>query len=425
MKKGDENRFKVGINGSHLSTPFQCDTCWFRNLKGRDSVGNNTDILLQIAIRRANLDSMWSLEPTTIANNAREIRRGIKESALVGLDPPYPPLGPWEVKDTVGFGVAVQMLIRSLDNGKRTSNVQFDTVRKLVSGYSNCFHASATGTPELSSLSKDKKKSYFTKCEVYCPWHEKFRRGCVKRMGQESRQDQALPIGAFVKMFELLEKRLSNATSFADEAFITAVGAFCAIGIGGSFRGHEIPLTDLYGLRKYINEGKTGETRHVVIPLLGRFKGETGERYHLTPLASVTDSGLKIRFWVESLVEVREKQGRFHGPAFCKDDTGKPARARDYELYIMDALAEIQSDYPELIGPEIDVYEDVGVSRTLRRTAATRAQEAGVSSPDIDRMNRWRSIENAAGRNANLRMRDHYADIRLLGKGLLRFSQAQ
>jgi hypothetical protein len=142
-------------------------------------------------------------------------------------------------------------------------------------------------------------------------------------------------------------------------------------------------------------------------------------------LASVTDSGLKIRFWVEALVEVREKQGRFHGPAFCKDDTGKPARARDYELYIMDALAEIQSDHPELIGPEIDVYEDIGVSRTLRRTAATRAQEAGVSSPDIDRMNRWRSIENAAGRNANLRMRDHYADIRLLVKGLLRFSQAQ
>ena len=71
------------------------------------------------------------------------------------------------------------------------------------------------------------------------------------------------------------------------------------------------------------------------------------------------------------------------------------------------------------------MYEDVGVSRTLRRTAATRAQEAGVSLPDIDRMNRWRSIENAAGRNANLRMRDHYADIRLLVKGLLRFSQAQ
>lgn len=148
------------------------------------------------------------------------------------------------------------------------------------------------------------------------------------------------------------------------------------------------PLADLYGLRKYLNERKTGDTRHVVIPLLGRFKGETGERYHLTPLASVTDSGLKIRFWVESLIEVREKQGRFHGPAFSKDDTGKPARARDYELSIMDVLAEVQSDHPELIGPEIDVYEDVGISRTMRRTATTRAQKAGVSSPDIDRMNR-------------------------------------
>eukprot|EP00978_Attheya_sp_CCMP212_P036852 scaffold170052_cov43-Attheya_sp.AAC.1 len=202
-----------------------------------------------------------------------------------------------EVGDTVGFGVAIQMLIRSQDNGKRTANVQFDTVRKLVSGYSNCYHASAKGTPELFSLSKDKKKSFFTKCETYCPWNEKFRKGCVKRMGQESRQDRALPMG-------------------------------------------------------------------------------------------------------------------------------KPARARDYEMYIMDALAEIQIEFPELIGKEIDVYEDVGVSRTLRRTAATQAQAMGVSAEDIDRMNRWRSVENAAGRTAHLRMRDHYADIRLMVKGLLRFSQA-
>jgi hypothetical protein len=158
--------------------------------------------------------------------------------------------------------------------------------------------------------------------------------------------------------------------------------------------------------------------------LLGRFKGETGERYHLTPLASVTNSGLEIRYWVESLVEVREKQGRINGPAFCNEKSGKPARARDYEMYIMDALAEIQSEHPELIGSEIDVYEDVGVSRTLRRTAATQAQAMGVSAEDIDRMNRWRSVENAAGRNVHLRMRDHYADIRLMIKGLLRFSQA-
>ena len=377
-----------------------------------------------MTIRRANLDAMWSLEPATIENNAREIKRGVRESKLVGLRPPYPPLGPWEVGDNIGFGLAIQMLLRSLDNGRRSDYVQYDTVRKLVSAYANCYHASAGGRPQLVSLAKDKNKSYYTKCEAYTPWNEKFRKGCVKRMGQESRQDLALPIAAFVVLLELLEKRKLNAVKFSEEAFITAVGAFVVIGVGGSYRGHEIPLTDLHGLRKYLDEGREGPDEHVVIPMLGRFKGETGERYHLTPLAAVTKSGLKIREWVDALVRVRERQGRINGPAFCDDKTGKPMRARDYEFYILDALVSVQQARPDLIGAEVNVLEDVGVSRTLRRSAVVEATEAGVSAEDIDRMNRWRSVENAAGKNVNLRMRDHYADIRLLLKALLRFSQA-
>jgi hypothetical protein len=414
----------VGINGSHLITAFQCDKCWFRNLKGRDPNNHNTDVLLLVAIRRANLDAMWSLEPGTIENNAREIRRGVRESALVGLRPPYPAMGPWEVGDSIGFGIAIQMLLRSLDNGRRSDYVQYDTVRKLVSAFSNCYHASAIGRPQLVSLAKDKNKSYYTKCEAYTPWNEKFRKGCVKRMGQESRQDKALSMLAFVALMNLLETRLQNASTFAERATITAVGAFCCVGVGGSYRGHEIPLTDLHGLRKYSEEGRTGPDEHVVIPMLGRFKGETGERYHLTPLAAVTKSGIKIRFWVDELVRVREIQGRVNGPAFCDDKTGKPLRARDYEFYFLDALVSIQDARPDLIGAEVNVLEDYGVSRTLRRTAVAQATAEGVSAEDIDRMNRWRSVENAAGKNVNLRMRDHYADIRLLVKALLRFSQA-
>ena len=32
-KKKDEDRLKVGIKGVHLKIPFQCDECWFINLK--------------------------------------------------------------------------------------------------------------------------------------------------------------------------------------------------------------------------------------------------------------------------------------------------------------------------------------------------------------------------------------------------------
>jgi len=33
-------------------------------------------------------------------------------------------------------------------------------------------------------------------------------------------------------------------------------------------------------------------SRYVIIPLLGRFKTEDGEQYHLTPLAFQTNSGI-------------------------------------------------------------------------------------------------------------------------------------
>ena len=38
VKPGDETRFEQGHEGVHLFYLFQCDLCWFRNLKGSDPV---------------------------------------------------------------------------------------------------------------------------------------------------------------------------------------------------------------------------------------------------------------------------------------------------------------------------------------------------------------------------------------------------
>jgi hypothetical protein len=38
---------------------------------------------------------------------------------------------------------------------------------------------------------------------------------------------------------------------------------------------------------------------HVIITLLGEFKGELGFKYHLMSLASTTSSGIKLRWWIE------------------------------------------------------------------------------------------------------------------------------
>lgn len=46
---------------------------------------------------------------------------------------------------------------------------------------------------------------------------------------------------------------------------------------------------------------------HVIIPILGRFKGEQGERYHLLALAQLTSSGVHIRNTIRVLLLMRER----------------------------------------------------------------------------------------------------------------------
>lgn len=150
----------------------------------------------------------------------------------------------------------------------------------------------------------------------------------------------------------------------------------------------------------------------MVAPLLGRFKNELGERYHLILVAKKTASGLQPRKWLEWLVAVLREEGRMKGPAFC-DETRRVAYSRDYEDLFIEVLSEIQEERPDPIPATIDVT-DHGLSRSWRRSSTLAALARGVDAKDIDFMNRWHTVENARGRRAVFQaMRDHYGDVRL------------
>ena len=128
--------------GDHLLVPFQCDLCHFRNLTDRDPGQSVEDVRLIVAIRRANLDAFWAREPGTVAATKREGVKIGRLGALVGLVNLFPAMGPFPLEDTQGMGIAVCMLERSLDKGRYRTTLQFETVRKLRSAFSNIWHAS-------------------------------------------------------------------------------------------------------------------------------------------------------------------------------------------------------------------------------------------------------------------------------------------
>jgi hypothetical protein len=66
-KKREEDRFLTARRGDMLCAPFQCDICWFVNLKGRTpDVRCAQDRLNLALIRRVNLDVFWEKEPSTV-----------------------------------------------------------------------------------------------------------------------------------------------------------------------------------------------------------------------------------------------------------------------------------------------------------------------------------------------------------------------
>jgi len=121
----DLQRHRRGRNGDHLICPFQCDTCWFRNLQRRDPLPDNTrDSLLLCCIRRANLDALWGRESHTVDSTLRAAKQLIKLWSQAGLEPDFPALGPYLVGDTVGFRVAIGMLLKSLEPGRYSKDYQ-------------------------------------------------------------------------------------------------------------------------------------------------------------------------------------------------------------------------------------------------------------------------------------------------------------
>jgi hypothetical protein len=181
---------------------------------------------------------------------------------------------------------------------------------------------------------------------------------------------------------------------------------------------------DLSGLhRKFA----TGGTRYIVVALLGKIKGESGDRAHLIPCVPITSSGIEIRASLERLMASKASQGFTTGPAIS-DLRGRILSHRSLNDSLMEILEELFETHRELFPVSITEKEmlrkRVQVYRTLRRTSDTRAIDKKVSKSDIDVVNRWKSLERADGNRPHRAMRQHYAELELLFGPFLRYTWA-
>jgi hypothetical protein len=380
--KEDATRFWVARAGDHLLVPFQCDLCSFRNLTRRNpSSSSPQDDLLLCCIRRANLDAVWGRESTTVSATLRGARQLLSFWRIE-----LPSRGPFPVGDSLGLRVAIGMLIKSLEPGRYSSSYQqFETIQKLRATFSNMHMSSLEGVNNLRTVGGETAKMSLSLLPTNSLWFERFADGCLKRMGQDIRQEWAITLLAIHNLLDILEDEWDRAAGWHDRHRIACAGSFVVVAFCGSFRGNEVFLTDLFGLSKYLNE--LVDQPYVIVPLLGKYKGEAHKRYHLTPMAATTNSEIQIRSWIKRLVVVQHEAGRNHGPAFG-DKYGEILESSFIEGTLADRLQIIKDTRPGIIAKEVDCYSHFSISRSFQRGATSMARARGVDREVVDLANR-------------------------------------
>jgi hypothetical protein len=331
-------------NGDHLMCMFQCDLCHFRNMQGRDPIiGQGRDSLLLQCIRRASLDAFWAREPSTVRSNLNGAKKLEAIGDIVGMVGVAPPLGPFAVEDTCGMRVAVCILLRSLDAGKTADLIQFSTARGLRSVYSNIYHSSSLSQGGLAVMAHQTAKIWETRCPTYGYWFERLMKGMHKRMGEEVRSDYAISIRVLHKSLGHLNDEYERATTSGQRKEVVEIAMFFIASFCLGLRGEEVVKWDIAGFLTYFDAGRDHvDYKHVMVPLIGRFKGETGERWHLLPMVWRTRSGIEIGVWATRLKESLLERKLLNGFVYSTS-RGKQAKVSTLEPKFFEVLQWVKN----------------------------------------------------------------------------------
>jgi hypothetical protein len=413
-----------------LSSPFQCEYCWFGNINKRDGNDWYAGDARQLAyMRQVNLDIFWSREPATVYNTLSTLKRAKVCSENIGLKPINLKVGPWPVEDNCGFQIAMEMLKMSQGKGKNSPDyIQYDSIRKIRSAYSNVYESGPMRCNDNTKLKTDKGQMlHMVKGPTDSKLFGLFMKGCEKRMGRFVKQDCGMSNDLLTAILLSYEKEFDDsATTLPRKRFMVICGAAFVILWAGALRGGEILMMEATELIKRIKDGKLEkENGHVVIPLMGRFKNETGERNLLIVLANVTKGGINVRKWVEALVTMLKSEGRQKdvGPAIC-DTQGYQIEMWKLNDELQSMIYRVKEINAKLIPDGIVIEERFKLYRSFRRGATTRAKEMDVPEPIIEMNNRWRKFQRKQGSLPNLPMTQLYIDIRQSFASKLKFSKS-
>ena len=309
----------------------------------------------------------------------------------------------------------MMMLEKSLKAGRNdVSYKQYDTCRKLRSAAANVATTSSVNAAlGYAMKSKDGKILHMTQGSTQSLLMERFVLGMRTRMPQKVVRNKALVSDIVAPLLDRMEEELVDPeTEDNRRRELIMAGGYIAVTFGFSLRGNEGFWVDAMRLIRGLELGcHSGDKNHVVVSLVGKFKGEEGDRMHVLCLANITSSGIRIRNWLERVAGILQQEGLTRGPAFC-DKEGYMLSATDIESVFHPFLIEMQLEdrYADLLPRGIKVEENYLCYRSFRRGAEVTALNKGLSKTVVEFVHRWSKFEQNKGKIPGFNMLEHYAE---------------
>jgi hypothetical protein len=420
-EENDSLRFKEARAGDHLMVPFQCELCHFRNITLRDPEGHSArDNEVLDTVRRANLDAFWIRESTTVSSNLREALRMERMTFRLGLPCVTPLMGPWALTDEVGMLAAIAVLDRSLDKGNYEETVQWDTFRRTMSTVTNISQA-AVGGLENSVGAYEKNRMFISASVTHKFWFSRFMGGVHKRVGQVRKPDRVLTIDIIHAVDRILESAWEHAGNVEERKRSAEMGAWFIGGFCTGLRGEEMLLIELAGTANSLVHLNDAKNAHFVFVISGRTKSDqsSGAKFGV-PCCPVTEgTHLRPGRWIKRLVDIIHGKGRRTGRLFNR--RLQIAKLQEFENDFFTVLEKVQAA-TNLFPEDVEIRDECGIARTLRRTVTAHARNMGIDVELIKAINRWRSEFSSKTDNPRLDMPDVYTTLESLLPTHLQFS---
>ena len=257
--------------------------------------------------------------PSTVANNLRLVKKLIKENKGVGVEDMFMSYGPMPCFDHCSYQVAIGMILSSTRSGRYDrSYTQFETIRHLRSAHSSFKMISAQNAlNHLSLTTSGGFQRDIASTSTSSVWFKRFFAGCRSRMGQIYKPNLALTTTLILALLNKVISDVHNLKSQEGKFDRIIFGRHVVISYVLSLRSSEGLMLNLTAL---IKEDRNKRS-YCLVPLKGKFKGESIECDHVLPCCTSTSSGINIRQWLRLLILAHGMAGRSGGPGIT-DWTG-------------------------------------------------------------------------------------------------------